>query len=155
MSKLTTRTVFSSILFSVITLNGAIYAQETTLVLGKSNLLSDARLSGTGIFNANVDGTNMVIVGDAITALDGDTVTILNRTFDVTSDTVICKMEEAISASKLNIGDKVVLTSASNSTDAISIKVGPLLLGGIMTGLKPVDFDCGSLKPIAWWEFWK
>ena len=159
MSKRRTKTIFCGILYLILISHITLNAQETTLQQGSSNMLSDARVAGTGIYNLNVDGTDLLIIGNTISAIGDDTVTVKQGTLDitltVTSNTVVCKMDEAISLSKLNIGDQVVITAASRGTDAISIKVGQLLLAGLFSGLKPVDYDCGTLEPIAWWQFWK
>jgi len=133
---------------------------STGIISGPDHMLSTARMSGVGEILYSEDGKTRMVTSDEISSIDGDTITInLSgdvRRFDLDGDTVICKQDHSIRGSDLTIGDIVVVNSYPDRTNVTSVRIGPLLVTGLMSGnLKPVEYTCGKLKPIAWWEFWK
>lgn len=105
------------------------------LILGPDRLLSNAMVQAKGQFAQNTKNGTIIASSNTVVSISSGEISLDSEgnviEFRITKDTKLCDKEKAIQWKDINVGDVVTVVTSTANNYAMTIKIGPMLIGGL------------------------
>jgi hypothetical protein len=117
--------------------NGRVLHMESfgELILGPDRLLNKAKVRVKGQYVHRINDDLILITSEIVSAVSSENIQLTDKNqtynFNITIQTRLCDGTKAIRWKDIKIGEMVSVVSKTDNQDAVSIRKGPLILGGL------------------------